>query len=336
MRFSKKFIIKFILVILCFFLFTSLAFLQDNSGRFRDRLKNRINENNRKIAISTDSSGEILVGNLKRTFLIHIPASYSKTQSSPVVLVFHGGTGTAAGMEKLTKMNEESEHEGFIVVYPEGIDRHWNDGRETVPKDVDDVGFVSALIDYLLKAYNVDSKRIYATGISNGGFFCQSLACNLANKIAAVASVAATKPEALNVKPSRAISVMVIAGTDDPLVPYNGGLVKGRGTSRGGYGGKVLSVSDTIKFWVANNNCLTSPKITQLPNLDNNDATTVEHSVYTSTSNNTEVILYKINGGGHTWPGGLQYLPKFLVGNTSRDINATQIIWQFFKTHQLK
>lgn len=312
-----------------FLVFLSTGYLQGSLGRIRERIQNR------RSGGHGDFTGEIVVGGLTRTYHVHLPQSYDKTQPAPLVLPFHGGTGRGERMPQLTGFNEVSDRGGFIVVYPEGVDRHWNDGRDTVPNAVDDVAFVSALIDRLNETLSIDRKRVYATGISNGGFFAERLACELSNKIAATASVAATLPENYSCRPSRPVSVLLIHGTDDPFVPYTGGQVKGRGTSRGGYGGRALSVADTVKYWTDHDKCPPSAVTTRLEDRDVRDGTTVRRDIYVQCRGGTEVVLYTVNGGGHTWPGGLQYAPEAFIGKTNRDINASQVIWDFFKKHSL-
>jgi len=270
---------------------------------------------------------------LERTYYLHIPASYDGTEPTPLVMALHGGGGSAEKMNKLAdRFNDLADQQTFIVAYPQGVDKHWNDGREISGEtDADDVGFLSALIDHLAAEYNIDTQRVYATGISNGGLMSFRLACDLSDKITAIAPVAINLSEALvaQCSPTEPISVLVINGTDDPLVPWEGGEIEVGRQKRG----KVLSTANTIEFWVAQNHCTPSPVITQEPDNDPDDSTQVRREIYKRCDNGTEIVLYAIEGGGHTWPGGWQYLPEWVVGKTSRDINANQIIWCFFQTH---
>lgn len=268
------------------------------------------------------------VGNITRSYLLHMPASTEETKL-PVVLVFHGGQSQARQMERYTGFSDLADRNGFIVVYPEGVDRHWNDGRERAP-NVDDVGFIVALIRQLKDTLKIDSKRIYATGISNGGMFSQRLACELSGTIAAVASVAASMPETQfqSCKPSRPISVLMIHGTDDPLIPYGGGTMPA-----GTLGGNVLPVSQVISYWAGHNRCSRKPISAEMPDRDMQDGTRVRREQYLQCMEGTDVVLYTVQGGGHTLPGGRQYLPERLIGITSRDIDGSQIIWDFFEKH---
>lgn len=279
---------------------------------------------------------------LKRTYRIHIPSSYHKNRSMPLVIALHGGGGTGEGMEELTRggFNTLSEKEGFIVVYPDGVKKNWNDGRKEVRsrahrEKIDDVGFISALVVKFTKELNIDQKRVYVTGISNGALMSDRLACELSEKIAAIALVTGSIPKnkTYTSLPSRPIPVLVINGIADPLVPWEGGEIVGiLGEQRG----EVISTSETIKFWVTHNRCSSTPVITELPDKNPLDGTRVRREAYSKGREATEVILYAIEGGGHTWPGGRQYLPERIIGKTSKDIDANEVIWNFFKAHKIK
>ena len=276
---------------------------------------------------------------LERTYRIHIPPSFNKAIQMPLILVLHGGGGTAEGMEEqltLGGFNNLSDKEGFIVVYPNGIEKHWNDGRKNVSyrthqENIDDVGFISALIDNITEEFNINPGRVYVTGMSNGAMMSYRLACEISEKIAAIAPVTGAIPEDVvpQCLPSKPVSVLAISGTDDPLVPWEGGDIKSLFFHKPL--GKVLSVPDSVNYWVIRNNCSPIPNITWLPDLDPGDDTRVRREVYSDGDEGAEVILYVIEGGGHTWPDGLQYLSESLIGKTCRDINANEIIWEFFK-----
>jgi len=293
----------------------------------RERIQQRI-ENGRK---QNDASRSVKVGDLTRNYLIHVPPSLDKAKQAPLLLVFHGGGGTPESMIGYTRFDDLADKRGFLVVYPAGSNKHWNDGRPAGPK-VDDIAFVRAVIADMSTNYKVDPQRVYATGISNGGIFSQRLACDLASTLAAVAAVAGTMPDAYSAscKPAVPISVLMIHGTDDPLVPFGGGTVR---SGMLGVGGKVWSVADTVKFWVGQDHCGEKPKSSQFPDNDANDGTRIREDDYSGCRTNTAVTLYTVNGGGHTWPGGTQYLPEMLIGKTSKDMNATEIIWDFFSKH---
>jgi polyhydroxybutyrate depolymerase len=283
-------------------------------------------------------SSSILSGGIQRTYNVHIGNSYDKTRPTPLLIVLHGGGGNGQGMIKLTGFNAIADENDFIVVYPDGFEKHWNDGRgiqwEAQTENVDDVGFISALINHLSDELNIDTKRVYVTGISNGGMMSHRLGCELSQQIAAIAPVASNIP--VNMAsvwaPSRPLPVLIMNGTNDPLERWEGGEIRfGRNTF-----GLVLSVADTVKFWVDKDQCSPSPTITQLPDKDPSDGTIVRTETYQGCKDSAEVVLYAIEGGGHTWPGGLQYLPEWVIGKTCRDFDASEVIWQFFSEHPME
>lgn len=212
-----------------------------------------------------------------------------------------------------------------MVAYPDSVNRHWNDGRNL--SSADDVAFVRALIADVARDHAVDPKRIYATGISNGGFFSQKLACDLSDQISAVASVAATMPEPLVAEchPAKEVSVMFMHGTADPLVPIQGGAVAKTH-------GRNISLDAAAKFWIERDQTSTKAASSDLPHHDPN-GTSVRRDIYGGGKQASEVVVYTIRGGGHTWPGGQQYLPAILVGKVNHDIDASQVIWEFFSRH---
>ena len=284
-----------------------------------------------RFAASFDEKLSIKVGGVTRNYLLHSPANLPAGKSAALVLVFHGGGGHDWNMPGFTHFDELADQESFYVAYPDAVNRHWNDSRGE--SDADDVGFTRELIATLEKAHAIDPRRIYATGISNGGFFSNRLACDLGDKIAAIASVAATmpKPLASDCKPARPISVLYMQGTDDPLVPINGGtvgFVKGRGR------GENISLADAAKFWREVDHITSAPQTKDLPD-HYNDGTHVRLQLWTGGKDDTEVDVYTIEGGGHTWPGGAQYLPKIIVGKASQNLNATRTIWEFLQREQL-
>lgn len=265
-------------------------------------------------------------GGLTRTYRVHVPTTYKKAEAAALVLAFHGRNGTGQAMSKLSNFEEVSDQKGFILVYPDGVSRSWNAGNGAGPaerRQVDDVGFTSELIDDLSRQFNIDRRRVYATGMSNGAMFVHRLACELSGKIAAVAPVAgtiATKIEE-GCKPARPVPVLQVHGTDDTGSPWAGGRTLG--------GGQVVSVADTIRAWAARNQCASTPKVT-------NPAPGVSCETYAACGGGAEVMLYRVEGGGHTWPGGHQYLPKVIIGETNRTVSASQLIWDFFERHPLK
>ena len=278
--------------------------------------------------------GSILHKGRMRTYLIHIPPSYNKEKLIPLVIALHGGGGDGKRVEKITLMSQQSDKDGFVLVYPNAIEGHWNDGRgvnkyRSHREDIDDIGFISVLIDVLAEDYNIDMKRVYVTGSSNGGLMSNRLACELTDRITAIAPVIGSIAENIAARslPTRPIPVLMINGTNDPMVPWEGEYVR--------FGlkklGKILSIPDTVDFWVSHNGCSPMPEITWESDIDPEDGTRVRKIVYGKCKDGVEVVLYEIQGGGHTWPRSPRYLPKFIFGKTSQDIDANQTIWRFFK-----
>jgi polyhydroxybutyrate depolymerase len=281
----------------------------------------------------------ILFDGLNRSYRIHIPQSLPENSSPALVFVLHGGGGTAEGMERtLTQggFNKLADQYNFLVVYPDGIEKNWNDGRKNISdpaheQNIDDIGFFDALIENLTDEFNINPNQIFSTGISNGAMMSYRLGFEIPEKIAAIAPVAGAIPtDLLDYNISDApISVCIISGTHDPLVPWDGGIV---GTQRNPRG-TVISVPESTLYWVTHNNCSPHPNSTVLPDIDPTDHTWVQQDIYSDGTDNTEVVLYTIFNGGHTWPDGYQYLPEVLVGRTSHDIDANTVIWEFFSSH---
>jgi polyhydroxybutyrate depolymerase len=276
----------------------------------------------------------------KREYRLYIPPNLDPQQPVPLVLALHGGGGTADGMEKLTYsgFHELAERDGFIVAYPQAIDRSWNDGRDkddsATREEVDDLGFIAALIDEIdAQHHPIDRARVYSTGISNGGFMSLTLACDLADQITAVAIVAASLPEyqAPLCHPARPVPILILDGTKDPLVRWEGGAIQILRKTRG----SVLSVAETVTRWQALNGCPAGPQLERLPDTDPGDGTRVRRELYAPCEDGAVIDLYVIEGGGHTWPGGYSYLPAWIVGRTTRDLDAEPVIWDFFKAHAL-
>jgi polyhydroxybutyrate depolymerase len=277
-------------------------------------------------------SSYVIHENRKREFKVFVPSSYAG-KPLPLVIVLHGGGGGSRQIERHTGFSALAEKEGFIAAYPQGLDGQWNDGREVKQSrahrlKIGDTGFIKKMLEAIEAKYSIDKKRVYACGISNGGFMSMRLACDMPEELAAVGVVCAGLNPFLarNAAPETKISILIMNGTDDPLVPYGGGFVKIGKKTRG----EVLSTGDTLKYWLAIDGCMSKPEIYGM-NPDTSDGTEVEKQDYKCGA--YEVVLYKITGGGHTWPGGRQYLPESVVGKTSRDIDATQVLWNFFKNH---
>jgi polyhydroxybutyrate depolymerase len=283
--------------------------------------------------LQDDLRGKLEVDGRERTYILHVPSDYDGRQPVPLVLALHGRLGDGAGQEKLTHLDTTSDKHGFLVVYPDGINRSWADGREATPaekKGIDDVKFLSALIDQLEQQYKIDPSRVYATGMSNGGFMSGRLACELSNRIAAVAIVAASLSDNLaeSCQPAKPVSVLILQGTKDPLVPFDGGPL-----GKNGDRGQVLSHEMAVQKWVELDGCTETKKLGQ-SDPGSSGASLGATVFHTGCRGGAEVADYVVVNGGHTWPGGKQYLPEAIIGKTARNSDASELIWEFFSKHQ--
>ena len=266
--------------------------------------------------------GSIQHDGLEREYILYVPASYTPNTPVPLVLNFHGYTSNAFEQMFYGDFRPIADTAGFLVVHPMGTidlvgNAHWNVGWGT--SSVDDVGFTSALIDSLSAAFNINQDRIYSTGMSNGGFMSYYLACELSDRIAAIASVTGS----MNVNelgpcnPQHQTPVMEIHGTADPTVAYDGNIL-------------FAPIPTVISYWVDYNNCSTPADITELPDIDPNDGCTAEHHVYINGTNGATVEHYKIIGGVHAWPG-----TAFGGAGTNQDMDASKEIWRFFSKYDI-
>ena len=268
-----------------------------------------------------------------RTYLLHIPPQYNGSESFPLVIALHGGGGNSENMMEKTGFNNLSDEKGFIVVYPDGVGRFknrlltWNAVHccgYAFDNNIDDVGFIRALIEKLQNNLNIDSKRIYVTGHSNGGMMTYRLGAELSDIIAAIAPLAGTIGGKENdnstliiiTEPNYPVSVIALHGLLDESVPYDGG--RGNNTRNDRFD---LSVNESISFWVEHNEC----DIT--PNRNISDSGNVVIDYYLNGENESEVALVTVINGGHAWFGS----DKDTTEN--QEINATEVIWEFFENH---
>jgi polyhydroxybutyrate depolymerase len=260
-----------------------------------------------------------------RTCSVYLPPSYDGSRSVPLVLALHGMGGDGSGMARLTHFNAVADQGGFVVAYPDGLRRRWSFGPLPMLGGIDDVGFIAALIESLSSDLAIDQRRVYALGMSNGGGLIDLLICRRADLFAACVIVSATIAAFMTrvCRPSRPVSVMMIHGTEDPLVPFAGG-----GRRRH----VLLSATDTARHWARVAGCSLAPTVYDLPD-SAHDGTRVRCEVYSGGLEGAEAVLYVIEGGGHTWPGGIPYLPERIIGRTSRQMDASEIIWDFFQRH---
>lgn len=288
----------------------------------------------------TDQTRTVTVGALPRRYRIHMPARYDAAKALPVVIAFHGGGGNPESMVRLSGLNAKSDQAGFIVVYPYGTGRlenqflTFNGGGccgYAMERQIDDVAFTRALLDDLATVAKVDARRVYATGLSNGGIVSHYVASELSDRIAAIAPVGGPlMMEAPNAK--RPVPVMHFHGTADEFAPFKGGYGKGS-FGRGKGVTDFRSVEHTIQAWVKVNGCGPEPKIEPLPDIAA-DGMKVTRKTWTGARDGGEVVLIEIEGGGHTWPG-MEPIVKQL-GPSTKDISANDLMWEFFQRHSLK
>ena len=278
-------------------------------------------------ASAQEKKENLIVDELKREFITYLPAGGGSGQPMPVIISLHGRLGTAEGQLKFADFRPIADREKVIIVCPQGINRSWNDGRGTPAheKGINDVKFINQLISYILKTYNADPARVYLTGMSNGGFMTSRLACELPDRVAAIAVVAASMDQDEGYSPQKPIPAMYIQGTADPLVPFAGGPMKR------GAGGSIYGHEEVLKKWAVADGCDDKATVANLAVIVN-DRTSITKETYDG-PNGIKVIGYTVNNGGHTWPGGTQYLPKAIIGSLSHNMNACDVIWDFFKQY---
>ena len=278
-------------------------------------------------------------GDIKRSWLIHLPADYNEANDYPLVIALHGGGGSAKQLERSTnkRFNELANTENFIVVYPQGIKKSWNDNPNrdingyARKENIDDVGFISKMIDDLEQRYHIDSDAIFACGISNGGLMSQTLALELPDKIKAISMVASNfgRNQIDEIEAAQPFAIQFIHGVDDPLFPYEEGVIGVFNKPRG----KVLGIEKSVDFMINLNGNIETPVIESIENSDSSDGCHSEILRYTNELRpSLKIELIKVYNGGHTWPGSkdIKLLRRF-VGKTTQDFNACDAIWNFFK-----
>lgn len=269
-------------------------------------------------------TAQIDFGGLQRTYYLHLPPG----PPTGLVVNMHAAGQTGAQHAALTHYDSVADAHGYVVVYPDGIDFSWADGRGASVPDrtgVDDVGFIAALVDRLTAEYGIPAGRVFATGLSAGGFMANRLACERADMFAAIAPVGATLGDHVPCSPSQPVSVLTSHGTVDPIVPFNGGPMVGRGGPS-----TILAAYAVVDRWRELNGCAPDPVIAPVPGAG--DGTSAERVSYECAAG-TEVVLMRVDGGGHTWPGAPEILPADQVGPATRAFDASEVSAQFFDVH---
>lgn len=264
----------------------------------------------------------IVSGGIYRSYRLYVPAAYNGSSARPLIINMHGYTSNASAQQLYSNFMPIADTANFLMVYPQGTmyggQPFWNAGIS--PTLVDDKGFIDHLIDSLKLSYNIDLNAVYATGMSNGGYMSQTLACELGNRITAIASVTGamfTTQYGANCHAMRPVPMMQIHGTADGTVPYNGNSTS-------------MPIDSVVKYWVRKNGCNPTPTFSNVPNTNTADGCTAEHYAYSNGNSGSSVELYKVIGGAHTWPGA-----PFTVGVTNQDFSASVEIWRFFRKYRL-
>ncbi len=263
----------------------------------------------------------IFTGGMYRSYRLYIPAVFTGLTPRPLILDFHGYTSNATYEQMYSNFAPVADTANFLVVYPQGTflngQTYWNAGISNT--DVNDVQFILDLIGVLENNYAIDHNKVYSCGLSNGGFMSHTLGCELNNKIAAIASVAGSMfySQYNNCWTNRAVPVMQIGGTADAIVPYNGTAT-------------MLPIDSVIKYWAFKDNCNPTPQIDTVPDINTTDGCTAVHYTFSTGTAGSTCELYKVLGGGHTWPGS-----PYVLGVTNQDFNASLQMWMFFRKYKL-
>lgn len=274
-------------------------------------------------SVANRSNGSLVSSGEKREYLLYVPRSYDKSKPTALVISLHGAGLWGAAQQETSQWNRVADEHGFIVVYPSGAGgagpRVWHEGAGAAPSR--DVRFISELIDTLEVRYNIDPRMIYANGLSNGGGMSFALSCTLSDRIAAVGMVGAALFLPFSwCTDQRPVPMIAFHGTADSMAPYRGGFSWVAPQ-------RFQGVRAFTASWARRNGCDTNP-------VDTVVATDVTRLAYTNCAGDAGVVLYTIQGGGHTWPGGTP-LPQWFAGRTSQSIDATSRMWEFFRAHPL-
>jgi len=284
------------------------------------------------VVFAGDHNLKLKHGGRNRSYILHVPTGYDGTRALPLVIMLHGGFGDGAGAARFYGWSEKADAEGFLVAYPDGVNRAWNAGHccgRPQRVDVDDVGFLAAMIDDIKSDVAVDAKRIFATGMSNGAMMSHRLAAVRPDLIAAIGPVAGSvggqtsASAAVEVPPvpDSPVAVMIIHGTEDQHVLYEGGE-----TIAGFVRGRIdLSVAESVQFWVGANGASPTPVV------EPNTAGDVIKETHAAQGNYADVVLFKVIGQGHAWPGGIK--PRLVADVPSTSLDATDELWAFFAAH---
>lgn len=273
------------------------------------------------VVLKADENGSFEFQGLKRTYIVHTPPNYNGRERMALIINMHGFAANAKTHVRMSQMNPKADSEGFIIVYPNGTGwpKRWNAGYLRIwneKKKIDDVAFINTLIDTMIATYAIDTLRIYAAGFSNGGMMAHRLGCELSHRIAAIASVSG-ELMVKDCEPSRPMPVIHIHPRHDPVLPY--------------YGDKrrypLPPIDSVMLRWARLDSCNAGP-----------DSLRIESGalsqVWTNSSTGVEVVLWTVEDGNHAWPGG-EGIALPTVNRPSKEINANDLIWEFFLCHPM-
>jgi polyhydroxybutyrate depolymerase len=272
------------------------------------------------------------VNGVSRNYLLYVPPGQSGKRM-PAFIMMHGSGSSATQQERYSNFDAFAQAHGLVVMYPNGIDKHWNDGRVIGHESMaDDIGFIKAMLAEVIAQGSIDPKRVYAAGISNGGFMAQHMACVMPDALAGIAVVAATQPVDAACPSPRPMPVIFFQGTADKFVPFNGGPIAPQfGANRG----TAMSNAQAVAIWQKRNGCGAAQR-TQIPSKDASDPLSVTVETYSCPAGRgLEDVI--VQGGGHTWPGAHQgWLATKILGPVTDNIDANATIWSFFQSQAPK
>lgn len=281
----------------------------------------------------------IIVDGLQRNYIIHLPPAFNTLKKLPLIFALHGGGGTAKSAVSFYNLDALADNNNFIVVYPDAVNKAWKiPGMVTRVKDYDttvnDLHFMNGLLDTMIAIYKADSQKVFLTGISRGAMFSYYLADAMNERITAIAAVSGgiSQMQLSCYSFKKPISVLMINGTKDPLVTYDGGYGTLNKRNKGQKDADLVPAEQLLQKIVMLDHCNTVAQTLMLPDADLSDGCTETEHIYGG--NNVKVDFIKIINGGHTWPGGTQYLPRFIIGRLCKDFNASQKIFDFFRSVQ--
>lgn len=286
-------------------------------------------------ALSALESYRTEVAGISRTYHVYRPSGDTPPPYPLVMLLHGGGRGSGERIARQTGLAAFVADRGALVLMPDGLDGNWNDGRDAALvrkreryRDVDDVLFLSVMIDRMIAEFGVDPGRVLVTGASNGGMMSMRLGCDIPEKLSMIAPVIANLPRNIEARCTGGppLPALMIFGDADPLMPFEGGHVVYNDNPRG----EVLSAMRTLGVWVHRNGCAGRPETVMLPDRDPGDGMRVEQLAYRDCIAALSALI--VRGGGHTWPGTDRhgFLMRRILGDTTADVNANAAIWEAF------